>query len=152
MFSIQPATLGDLASLLDIETRCFATDRITQAQFIQYLSDEASQVMVCRHSLSNEITAYLVAFTRPRKSARYARVYSIATKPEWHGYGMAKALWQYLIESCRKRGIGHIGLQVNCSNPAAIGLYTHLGFELIRTLHAYYEDGADAYYMRAAAN
>ena len=34
------------------------------------------------------------------------------------------------------------------SNDAALGFYRHLGFETVRRIDNYYEDGGDAYYLR----
>jgi hypothetical protein len=40
-------------------------------------------------------------------------------------------------------------LHVRCSNRGAQKLYLHsLGYHIVETVHQYYQDGADAYYMR----
>jgi len=34
------------------------------------------------------------------------------------------------------------------TNTGALGFYEHLGFEVVRRIDDYYEDGGDAYYLK----
>jgi ribosomal-protein-alanine N-acetyltransferase len=56
---------------------------------------------------------------------------------------LLKALFQVL----RAKGILRLLLEVRLSNTRAQRLYLSLGFNLVKVISAYYQDGEDAYLM-----
>lgn len=64
-------------------------------------------------------------------------IYVIAVDPDGHGRGLGRALTLAGLDSLSDRGIGMANLYVDAANDAAVGLYTHLGFEVHRTRAAF---------------
>jgi ribosomal protein S18 acetylase RimI-like enzyme len=76
-------------------------------------------------------------------SRRDGYVLFLGVAPEHRGEGLGKGLIgrvadDYGTVTCHARG----------SNEAALGFYRHIGFEEVRHVKNYYEDGGDAYYLR----
>jgi ribosomal protein S18 acetylase RimI-like enzyme len=76
-----------------------------------------------------------------------AAVGNIFTRPDWRGRGLAQTVTSAVAAAVRELGIGTIGLNVECSNTAAVRAYEKIGF---RTRVVYWEgvaervdDGAD---------
>ncbi|WP_135661521.1 GNAT family N-acetyltransferase [Halorhabdus rudnickae] len=66
----------------------------------------------------------------------------LAVAPEYRGEGfgkrlVARVLTDYDGVSCHAR----------TTNRPAMQFYQHVGFEIVRRVDAYYEDGGDAYYL-----
>lgn len=62
--------------------------------------------------------------------------------------GIASALVHGAADRARERGADQLLLEVRTDNPAAIGLYTALGFREINRRRNYYGGGTDAIVMR----
>lgn len=63
--------------------------------------------------------------------------------PEHRGEGFGERLVAAVTEHC-----GTVTCHARTSNEEALGFYEHLGFERVRRIDGYYEDGGDAYYLR----
>ena len=141
---IQPATLDDLDSLLELEQKCFITDQLSRRSLRRFLSNEQSVFQVAKQA--EIIVGYLlVTFHR---GTRLARLYSIAVDPEWRGQGVARKLINNGEEESQRRGALYLRLEVNNTNQSAIGLYHSLGFKEFGLLQDYYEDHSDALRMQ----
>ena len=77
-----------------------------------------------------------------------AEIHSLAVDPEHRGRGVGVALLKRVIGLLRHRGFSIVYLTVRLENEAAIGLYQKLGFQRVRRLNGYYEDGAAGWRMR----
>lgn len=67
----------------------------------------------------------------------------LAVAPAYQGMGFGRELVAAVAEdhdvvTCHAR----------TSNEAALEFYRHLGFEVVRRIDGYYEDGGDAYFLR----
>lgn len=67
----------------------------------------------------------------------------LAVDPEFRGEGIgrelvAAVLDQHDVVTCHAR----------TSNEGALAFYDHLGFEVVRKIDGYYEDGGDAYFLK----
>jgi len=83
-----------------------------------------------------EVIAFAVA-------RRDGYILFLGVAPDHRGEGLAKGLIgrvadDYGTVTCHARG----------SNEDALGFYRHIGFEEVRHVTNYYEDGGDAYYLR----
>jgi [ribosomal protein S18]-alanine N-acetyltransferase len=95
-------------------------------------------------STDANIAGYALAFhTRTR-----AEIHSIAVTPAARGRGVGMALLKRSLALLRRRGFGTVSLDVRLENKAAIALYRKLGFQRVRRVNGYYEDGAAAWRMR----
>ncbi len=76
---------------------------------------------------------------------------SIGLKPEYRnsrkGYQTIKYAWEKIQDYARENGANTLSLHVTASNRNLLRMYQNLGFTIKETLHNYYEDGSDAYFM-----
>jgi len=67
----------------------------------------------------------------------------LAVAPEHRGEGFGERLVGRVAEACDA-----VSCHARTTNEAALGFYEHIGFERVRRIERYYEDGGDAYYLR----
>ncbi|HYW18996.1 MAG TPA: GNAT family N-acetyltransferase [Nodularia sp. (in: cyanobacteria)] len=60
---------------------------------------------------------------------RHAHIFLLYVVPEHRRRGVGTALMKYVENWAIQRGDRQIGLQVLTSNPAALNLYNHLGYQ-----------------------
>ncbi|CEJ43542.1 GNAT family N-acetyltransferase [Umezakia ovalisporum] len=71
---------------------------------------------------------------------RHAHIFLLYVVPEHRRRGIGTALMNYVENWAIERGDGQIGLQVFTSNPGALNLYNHLGYQtqslwMVKSLH-----------------
>ena len=69
----------------------------------------------------------------------YAELQNLGTAPEQQRAGVARALLDELIATCRVREVRELGLEVRASNAAAQALYRTHGFRLVGLRRGYYK-------------
>ena len=82
----------------------------------------------------------LVGFASTRDSGY---LLFLAVDPDYQGMGFGRELvtavaTEHDVVTCHAR----------VTNDVAIGFYENLGFEIVRRIGNYYEDGGDAYYLK----
>ncbi|GAB7008846.1 GNAT family N-acetyltransferase [Halorubrum trueperi] len=82
----------------------------------------------------------LVAFASVRRDGY---VLFLAVHPSHRGQGYAERLIADVAEGHRS-----VTCHARTTNEMALGFYEHLGFEVVRRIDDYYEDGGDAYYLK----
>jgi [ribosomal protein S18]-alanine N-acetyltransferase len=75
------------------------------------------------------------------------KILSLAIDRRYQNKGFASMLMQSLFEVLRTKGVLKILLEVRLSNFRAQRLYLSLGFNLVKVISSYYQDGEDAYLM-----
>lgn len=78
---------------------------------------------------------------------RPARLYSLAVLPEYRRQGIAHQLMGTLLSELISLNYSRCRLEVRCSDHGAQTFYRSMGFSMISTLPAYYEDGENALRM-----
>ena len=73
------------------------------------------------------------------------KILSISVDKRCQSKGFASMLLKALFEVLRAKGILRLLLEVRLSNTRAQRLYLSLGFNLVKVISAYYQDGEDAY-------
>jgi ribosomal protein S18 acetylase RimI-like enzyme len=142
---IRHAVAGDIPSLVQIETACFASDRISRRSFRHLLTKGHTTTLVVEHGAPG----------RPRSPAGYAivlfheytavaRLYSIAVTPEARGSGLAAKLMEAAEQTAIERGCVSLRLEVAPGNEAALSLYNGRGYRVFGEIEDYYEDHGDA--------
>lgn len=96
-------------------------------------------------AIQGKVIGYALAF----HGETLAEIHSIAVAPAQRGRGVAVALLRRVIALLRRRGFQTVSLNVRLENNAAIRLYRKLGFQRVRRVNGYYEDGAPSWRMRA---
>lgn len=67
----------------------------------------------------------------------------LAVAPPYRGEGFGERLVAAVAEECDT-----VTCHARATNDEALGFYRHLGFEEVRRISNYYQDGGDAYYLR----
>jgi [ribosomal protein S18]-alanine N-acetyltransferase len=75
------------------------------------------------------------------------KILSLAIDRRYQNRGFASMLMQSLFEILRTKGVLRVLLEVRLSNFRAQRLYLSLGFNLVKVISSYYQDGEDAYLM-----
>lgn len=131
------ASAAELQDLVNLENTCFNSDRISPRSFRYFLTKSQAEIWV----IGTPVVAYgLVLFHR---GTSLARIYSLAVNPTERGRGLAKELMLAMEASAAEHKALFIRLEVADDNLGALNLYKSLGYEPIRRLHHYYEDGHD---------
>jgi [ribosomal protein S18]-alanine N-acetyltransferase len=140
---IRRAHAEDLPSIVRIENSSFDHDAWDRGLFLDYLARPDRSVFLVA-AIDHRVVGYALAFD----SRTRAEVHSIAVAPAARGRGVAVALLRRIIGLLRRRGFATVSLNVRLDNKAAIGLYRKLGFERVRRVNGYYEDGGPAWRMK----
>ena len=140
---IRRAHADDLPSIVRIENSSFDRDAWDREFFLEYLAQSARSVFLVA-AIDRRIVGYALAF----QSRTRAEIHSIAIAPGQRGRGIAAAFLKRTLAQLRRRGFETVSLNVRLENKAAIGLYRKLGFQRVRRVNGYYEDGAPAWRMR----
>jgi len=82
----------------------------------------------------------LVAFAAVRRDGY---ILFLAVAPGYRGDGFGRRLVADVLDEH-----GTVTCHTRVSNDRAMGFYDHLGFEVVRRIDGYYEDGGDAVYLR----
>ena len=82
----------------------------------------------------------LVGFAAARRDGY---ILFLGIHPDYRGEGFGERLVGSVAED-----VGKVSCHARVSNQNALDFYEHLGFTVVRQIDNYYEDGADAYYLR----
>jgi ribosomal protein S18 acetylase RimI-like enzyme len=137
---VRKAERGDIDSLMELEQRVFATDRLSRRSLRRFLKSPTAQVIVADES--GRLVGTAIVLFRPRSAV--ARLYSIAVAPHMGGRGVGQMLLQAAEEVALARDCRSIRLEVHETNAAAIARYRKSGYRQFGHHAAYYEDGGDA--------
>ncbi len=145
LFQLSEANLTDIDALLNIENSCFETDRLTRRQ-IRYLLSRA-KAFTLLIKVKGLIVAYCI-FLTPILS-RSARLYSLAVLANYRNKGFAGELLCNGIQKLSELGYQSCNLEVRSSDKKTQNFYKKYGFNPIKTLSSYYEDGEDGLKMKS---
>lgn len=142
----RPAERTDVAALVELEERCFASDRLSRRSFQHMIGSPDTAHLLLAEDPGGRLLGYsLILFHR---GTSLARLYSIAVAPEARGRGIAEQLLARGEAEAAARNRVFMRLEVNTGNRAAIRLYEKLGYAPFGIFHDYYEDHADALRMQ----
>ena len=86
----------------------------------------------------------IIGYIIGSKSFRKITISSLGVKEEYRNRGIATSLVYKLIERVKPK-FKKLELQVRISNKKALALYDKLGFQRIKTIPGYYQNGEDAF-------
>jgi len=146
-YSIRPVRAADLDRIMEIERACFGQEAYDRNLFADYTRKCGGLFLVseCNGNVWGYALACLAA--RSRAQGAQAELVSLAVDPAARGAGAAKALMDSTLRRLRRRGVGRIWLTVKVTNGRARAFYEKYGFEKIRVVRRYYEDGQDGVRM-----
>lgn len=140
--SIRPATRADLLEVFRIEQRSFPSPW-PYAAFEAFL-EEPGFLVACRGEV---VVGYVVADVVPNHGRDLGHVKDLAVHPDHRGRGVGSALLSRALRILADRSVASVKLEVRESNDPAQGLYRRFGFEPLRRVSGYYDDGEDAVVM-----
>ena len=130
--TVRSLAIPDLPRVDELEHQLFA-DPWPQSSFLDALADPQTVCLVAERGAS--VAGYLVATVLTPT----AELQNLGTAPEQQRAGVARALLDELIATCRARGVRELGLEVRVSNAAAQALYRTHGFRLVGLRRGYYK-------------
>jgi ribosomal-protein-alanine N-acetyltransferase len=150
---IRQAVQADLLAVLRIERASFdqpwpfsAFDRyVDEPGFLVATKDEASSGYGSGDSES--VVGYVVANLVPNHGRAFGHIKDIAVHPDHRGEGIGAELLERALRVLRVGGAESVKLEVRASNERAQSLYRNFGFEYLRTVPRYYDDGENALIM-----
>lgn len=142
-YHIRIAQAGDLPALLLLEQGRFVTDHVSARSFRRWLHLRHDGLAVAMRS--QQLLGYVLVLRR--RNSRIARLYSIAVAPEAAGSGLGRGLLQWAERRAVQWQATSMRLEVQPGNAAALALYRRAGYQVIRAIPGYYEDGSDALRM-----
>ena len=147
------ATPADLKELVALESLCFRHpgERFHLRQIRSLLDNPRAGVVVAREG--GQIAGWAVGLLRrsgPRRCS--GRLYALSVHPDFRGQGLGARLAKNVLGQLRRRGARSFSLEVREPNPAAQGLYLHLGFQPAGKLPDYYGPGLHGLRMRKPAS
>ncbi len=135
--ALRRARLEDVEPLLDLERRCFDSDRLSRRSFVHFLKRGHATLQVAELEGRGIVGYVLVLY---HKATALARIYSIAVEPELRGRGVAAALVRFGEDDAERQGCSYMRLEVRPDNTEAIALYQRLGYRKFDVWPDYYED------------
>ncbi|TNE31604.1 MAG: N-acetyltransferase [Alphaproteobacteria bacterium] len=145
-YRIAPALPADIGRLQELETDSFSSDRLSRRQMLYHLHNPRAVFLTVREENGSQTALGYALILRAKN--RPARLYSIVVAKESRGLGLGKILCRAGLDALRDAGEKKLLLEVDAHDNATVGFYERLGFETIRRLPAYYEDGRDALKMQ----
>jgi ribosomal protein S18 acetylase RimI-like enzyme len=134
------ASLADLQSTLVLETKVFATDRMSRRTVRRFLVSPHAVVLVAE--AGGRLCGAAVVLLR--RTSDVARLYSIAVDPDCAGRGVGPALLAAAEEAAIARDCQYLRLEVHENNARAISLYRKAGYREFGRHHEYYQDRGHA--------
>lgn len=133
---IRHALLTDVPRLVEIENRCFDTDRLSRRSFRHILTRGRAMTLVWEEE--GRVEGY--AMVLYRQGVSLARLYSIAVDPSMRQRGIGEKLLKASEDEARKADCGWMRLELRPDNPSAMALYEQNGYRLFGTYDDYYDD------------
>ncbi|USZ69556.1 ribosomal protein S18-alanine N-acetyltransferase [Halorussus salilacus] len=146
---VRQAVQADLLAVLRIERASFPQPWPFSA-FERYLGEPGFLVAVEAPGDSGgteSVVGYVVADLVPNHGQPLGHVKDIAVHPECRGRGVGRTLLDSALTALEGRGARSVKLEVRAGNDPALALYEEFGFEHLRTVPRYYDDGEDALIM-----
>lgn len=138
---IRTATKSDLKIIAELEKEIFNEDNFPLSiRNLRYHFRKGNMILIA--SLNEEIAGYALVFIRNS----HGRIYSIATNPKFRGVGAGKKLMDKILSETEH--LHYLTLEVRKDNTSAISLYKKYGFNTVREILEYYDDGCTALKMK----
>ena len=139
---VRAATLRDLDAVLGIETRSFASDRLSRRSLRRFVTSPTADLLVAE---AEDVLGYALATTR--KQGRATRLYSLAVLPGMAGRGLGSRLLRAAEAAASRRGSERLQLEVRADNKSAVRFYEGHGYNVFGRVEDYYADGMAALRM-----
>jgi ribosomal-protein-alanine N-acetyltransferase len=133
---------ADLLDVLRIERTAFPQPWPYSA-FEGFVDEPGFLVAVA----GGRVVGYVVADVMPNFGRDIGHVKDLAVAPDARGHGVGRTLLERALSTIALDGASVVKLEVRESNDPARSLYRDVGFEPLRRISRYYENGEDALVM-----
>jgi ribosomal-protein-alanine N-acetyltransferase len=140
--SIRQVERADLLDVFRLEKRCFSQPW-PFAAFEQFLG-ESGFLLAERAGV---VVGYVVADIVPNYGRDIGHIKDLAVHPEYRGQGIGRMLLNRALTDLFVADAALVKLEVRESNDPALALYRDEGFEPMRRVPRYYQDGEAALVM-----
>jgi ribosomal-protein-alanine N-acetyltransferase len=140
---IRPAERADLLAVFRLEKACFPQPWPFSA-FEGFLGEPGFLVAL---DGGGRIVGYVVGDTTPNYGRDIGHVKDLAVHPDARRAGLGRRLLDRAIAALADAGATVVKLEVRAGNEAARSLYREAGFDALRRIQRYYQDGEDALVM-----
>lgn len=149
--TLRIAKHSDVERLVEIEEKCFKTDRMSERSFKRFIDKGKGRLLVCEgpvkargKTASKVKTLYGYGLIFFHKGTSLARLYSLAVDPTYSGMGVAGRILEELEDLALEGGCTYLRLEVAETNERAKALYHRLGYRKFDYKLDYYEDHTPA--------
>jgi ribosomal-protein-alanine N-acetyltransferase len=132
---------ADIDRIMEIERASFGEDAYDRNLFAEYARHCGELFLLVEGG--GKVRGYIVTCIRGDR----AELVSIAIDPKFRGKGAASTLLKSTLRRLKLRHVARISLMVRLNNENARTLYERFGFQRIRSVRRYYEDGGDGILM-----
>lgn len=139
--TIRRARKADIDSLVVIEDRAFAGDRLSRRQFRHLLTRGNASVLIAELD-GVQAGDVVVLYNRATSNAR---LYSIAVDSDFRGRGVARALVAAAEADAIANSRAWMRLEIRKDNAPSIALFESLGYHRFGEYAHYYDDEEDAW-------
>jgi [ribosomal protein S18]-alanine N-acetyltransferase len=133
--------LADMDRIAEIEAASFGRDAYDRNLFAEFFHKCGGLFLAAEWR--GVVRGYCVTCLRGER----AEIVSIAVDPRFREHGIATALMDSTLRRLRRRPVTRIGLMVKVRNRPARRFYEKYGFEKVRLVRGYYENGSDGILM-----
>src|SRR3569832_608680 len=137
---IRGATLDDLDALVEVENRCFDSDRLSRRNFRYLLTKGNAETVIDEEG--GVIRGYAMLLFNSGSSL--VCLFLFAVDPAQQRKGIASALLCASEDSARAHDAVTLRLEIRKDNAASIGLFKRHGYREFGIYTDYYEDHMDA--------
>jgi len=140
--AVRRAEEADLLAVYRIEQACFPQPW-PYASFERFLGEPAFLVA----TREGAVLGYVVADVTPNYGRDLGHVKDLAVHPDAREEGVGRRLLTAALVRLATAGAGVVKLEVRAGNGPAKSLYSDVGFEPVRRVPGYYDDGEAAEIM-----
>lgn len=139
---VRPAERADLLAIYRIEKASFPQPWPYEV-FDRFLGEPGFLVA----TEGDAVVGYVVADVVPNHGRAFGHVKDLAVHPERRGEGYGRRLLAHALTRLAEGDATSVKLEVREDNEPAQNLYRDFGFQRLRRVERYYDDGDDAFVM-----
>jgi len=148
---IRQAERADLLAVYRIEKTSFGSPwpfeaferQLSEPGFLVAVDDEETGETIDTAAVIGFVVADLV----PNHGQPLGHIKDLAVHPKYRGKGVGTALLRRGLDALYEQSVRSVKLEVRESNEGARRLYSRFGFQPLRRIPRYYDDGEDAIIM-----
>ena len=140
-------SISDLDEVMEIEKASFPNRQIYSENYFKKLYQKYPEGFIVAEE-KGKIFGYAISQVKNQvPTERVGEIISLAIKPDFRQKGIGEKLSNFLINQFKEREVKKVFLHVRTKNRVAISFYKKLGFEILKKIKNYYQNGNDAYLM-----